>query len=88
MGLSEIFVLSALALALGWFAPRRQFSLLLLASSGAAIFWLQSSTPLRHLNFWLPAVSFGLTAMVWSTTLPSNSGARRRSLPGLGIAAA
>lgn len=41
---------------------------LLLASSVLAIFWLQPSTPVRHLDFWLPTATLGVAALVWAVT--------------------
>ncbi|MCL4504573.1 MAG: hypothetical protein M1434_00615 [Chloroflexi bacterium] len=37
----------------------------MLVGSVLAVYWLQSSTPVRGLDFWLPTASLGLTVIVW-----------------------
>jgi len=58
---------------------RRLRPWLMLSASVAALYWLQSSTPIRHLDFWLPTATLGLTALVWAATLkprPATGGRR------------
>src|SRR5690242_4934054 len=38
----------------------------MLIASIVALYWLQSSTPIRSLDFWLPTASLGLTLIVWA----------------------
>ena len=38
----------------------------MLVTSVVAIYWLQSSTSIRYLDFWLPTASLGLTLIVWA----------------------
>lgn len=48
---------------------RRARPWLMLSASVAALYWLQSSTPIRHLDFWLPTTTLALTGLVWAATL-------------------
>lgn len=41
---------------------------LLLAGSVLAIYWMQPSMPVRHLDFWLPTATLGVTTLVWAAT--------------------
>jgi alginate O-acetyltransferase complex protein AlgI len=88
--LTPLLVLSAASLLIGLLAPKRWRTWLILASSLVAIFWLQPSTPIRYLDFWLPALSVLLTILVWSITQAPQRfkpGFRRAALPvGLAIA--
>jgi alginate O-acetyltransferase complex protein AlgI len=68
MGLTQILVLSLSALLIGWLAPRQWRVWFILVASLLAIYWLQPSTPIRNLDFWLPTVSIGLTVFVWAST--------------------
>ncbi len=45
------------------------------------IYWLQPSTPIRHLDFWLPTVCITLTLITWATTLPNGSSSLKSNLP-------
>ena len=44
----------------------------MLVASLLAIFWLQPSTPIRNLDFWLPTLSILLTIFVWAVTQAPN----------------
>lgn len=68
MGLTQILVLSLSALLIGWLTPRRWRVWLILVASLLTIYWLQPSTPIRNLDFWLPTISLGLTIFVWAST--------------------
>jgi len=83
MALAEVVVLSLAAALLGWFLPRRRLAAVLAPVSLAALFWLQPSSPLRNLDFWLPLASLFLTALTWAVTLAPQSVPRRASIPGL-----
>lgn len=39
--------------------------------SALAVFYLQPSTPIRQLDFWLPLASLALASLVWVATAPS-----------------
>ena len=41
---------------------------MLLAGSVLAIYWMQPSMPVRHLDFWLPTATLGLAVLVWAAT--------------------
>ncbi|MBN1231137.1 MAG: hypothetical protein JXA19_04680 [Anaerolineales bacterium] len=41
---------------------------LLFTTSVLVIFWLQPSSPIRYLDFWLPVLTIGLVVIVWSAT--------------------
>lgn len=72
MKLTQILVLTAFAGLIGTIIPRRWRTGLLLAGSLVAVFWLQPSTPIRNLDFWLPAAAISLTIYVWALTTPSD----------------
>lgn len=46
---------------------------LLFAASALAVFWLQPAALVRGFDFWLPAASLGLAAIVWALTLPAGA---------------
>lgn len=91
MNLPEVVILSLAAALLGWLLPRRRLAGALTLVSLAALFWLQPASPLRNLDFWLPAASLALTALAWIVTLPmqppAERASRRTSLSGLALAA-
>ncbi len=39
---------------------------IMLVASVVAMYWLQSSTPVRNMDFWLPTATLGLTCVVWA----------------------
>ena len=56
-------------------------------SSLLAIYWMQPSTPIRHLDFWLPTVTVGLSVLVWIVTRPEEKSSLRENLSALLIVA-
>ncbi len=59
-----------------------------MVASILAIYWLQPSLPIRHLDFWLPTACLTLTILIWILTRPKNSSNFRTNLKtGLVIAA-
>ncbi len=82
MSLTQIVIFAAGALLFGALAAlaardstgrlsalaRQMRPWLMLSASVAALYWLQSSTPIRHLDFWLPTATLGLTGLVWAAT--------------------
>jgi alginate O-acetyltransferase complex protein AlgI len=68
MNLTQILVFSAFALLTGWLSPPRWHRRILLLGSLMSLFWLQPSTPIRNLDFWLPVASIALTGLVWAVT--------------------
>jgi D-alanyl-lipoteichoic acid acyltransferase DltB (MBOAT superfamily) len=100
MNLTHILVFAAVGLLLGGgfalaimrqgagarLTALRQWAMLLL--SVFALYWLQSSTPIRNLDFWLPSASLGLTVIVWAAINPLRRADLRATLTTLlGIAA-
>ena len=53
-----------------------------------SIYWLQSATPIRHLDFWFPTASLALTLLVWAATLTQAENNSYRSLISITIIAA
>ncbi|MBN1147911.1 MAG: MBOAT family protein [Anaerolineales bacterium] len=82
MTLPHILAFTLIALLAGWLVPRRWRVSFLLVASLAAVYWLQASTPVRHLDFWLPSASLALTVFVWAITHPAGAGERRTIPPG------
>ena len=74
MNLTNIIAFSVLCVVFGGLSLvvgeriRRVKSWVMLAVSVFAVYWLQSSTPVRNLDFWLPTASLGLTLIVWVAT--------------------
>lgn len=83
MGLGEIVALAGVALAFGWFCPGKKLALFLTAAGTLVIYWLQPSTPLRQMDFWLPTAALGLTMLTWTITSRPDAELVRRSIPGL-----
>jgi alginate O-acetyltransferase complex protein AlgI len=73
MDLTVLLVFIPAALLAGVIVPGRWKGTFLLIGSLVAIFWLQSALPLRNLDFWLPALSVGLTVLTWAATRPSQT---------------
>jgi D-alanyl-lipoteichoic acid acyltransferase DltB (MBOAT superfamily) len=64
----SLLILISVSLAIGYFAHGRWRSWTLLVVSILVIYWLQPSTPIRHLDFWLPTSSLILTIFAWILT--------------------
>lgn len=73
MTLQQIFVFAALGLLAGRAYGRLSRPWLLFAASVLAVFWLQPAALVRGFDFWLPAASLGLAALVWALTLPTDA---------------
>jgi alginate O-acetyltransferase complex protein AlgI len=73
MTLTHILVFAVSALLVGWLAPARLRGAFLLSGSLVALYWLQPSTPIRNLDFWLPTASILLTVLVWAWTCAARS---------------
>ena len=59
-----------------------------MVASILAIYWLQPSTPIRHLDFWLPTTCLALTILTWILTRPKDtSDFRANIITGFVIAA-
>lgn len=68
MTLTHILVFTVFATLTSWGIPKRWRSGVLLGGSILAVYWLQPSTPVRNLDFWLPTASIILAALVWVVT--------------------
>ncbi|MEW5870005.1 MAG: MBOAT family O-acyltransferase [Chloroflexota bacterium] len=68
MALPQILVFSIFAWLAGWLVPARWRIWVLCAASLIAIYWLQPSTPIRNLDFWLPTASIFLVTFTWVVT--------------------
>jgi len=66
--LTHILILSITGLIAGWFIPKKWRIGFLLSTSILSIYWLQISSPIRNLDFWLPTTSIILTIFVWNIT--------------------
>ena len=73
MSLLHILIFAAVALVQGVWLKERGRNWLLLIASLLALYWLQPSTPIRNLDFWLPTASLGLAVIVWVATTPRGS---------------
>lgn len=83
MNLAQILVFSAFAVLFGWLAPARWRGRLVLVASLFSIFWLQPSTPIRNLDFWLPFAAITLTVFVWVATRSGLDEDRRTVIVGM-----
>jgi len=88
MSLALILIFSATSIILGLVRHKRWGLWLLMGSSVVAIYWLQSATPIRHLDFWFPTASLALTILVWTATHTQTEDNTRRSLASVTIIAA
>lgn len=77
MTLQQIFVFAALGLLAGRLYSRISRPRLLFAASTLAVFWLQPAALVRGFDFWLPAASLSLAALVWALTLPAGASMSR-----------
>lgn len=68
MTLTHILVFLGSALLFGALMRGRGRGWGLLALTLLAVYWLQPSTPIRYLDFWLPTGSLALTILVWAAT--------------------
>ena len=86
MGLRDILIFAALALAYRLIFRQRGRNWFLLVSSALAIYWLQPLAPIRYMDFWLPTATLGLVVLSWVVTSPPEG--RDWRLPGNWTAAA
>ncbi len=85
MSLIQLVMLSAAALLCGALGRWRTWGLLV--TSLLAVFWLQSATPVRFLDFWMGATSLILTALTWFAIQPDPARRWKLALPGAGATA-
>lgn len=87
MTLAQIAIFSIFSLLVGWLLPYRWRFAAIFGASLIAVYWLQLSSPIRSLDFWLPTLSVGLTLFTWAITAPKDSAYHRHNLPILSFVA-
>lgn len=85
MGLIQVLTFSLVAFLLGQISRQKWFTGAALIASLLSIYWLQPSTPIRNLDFWLPTASVLLSVIVWISTQSAISAERRSALASLAI---
>ncbi len=73
MTLHQILLFAVIGLLAGRTYARISRAWLLFAASALAVFWLQPAALVRGFDFWLPAASLSLAAIVWGLTLPAGA---------------
>lgn len=66
--LAKILIFILISSLIGVFGRRRWRAWAILIVSVMAIFWLQPASAVRHLDFWFPTLSLGLTILSWVIT--------------------
>ena len=87
MGLRDILIFTALALAYRLIFRQRGRGWFLLVSSALAIYWLQPLAPIRYMDFWLPTVTLGLVGLTWVITTPPEGRDWRANWPAAAVLA-
>jgi alginate O-acetyltransferase complex protein AlgI len=87
MGLRDILIFTALALAYRLIFRQRGRNWFLLVSSALAIYWLQPLAPIRYMDFWLPTVTLGLVVLSWLVTAPPEGRGWRANWPAAAVLA-
>ena len=77
MSLIQILIFATAALLYGLLLKGRGRGWFMLVASVLALYWLQPSTPIRNLDFWLPTASLALAVFVWAATSPQDHPATR-----------
>jgi len=80
MTMINLVILIVIALFIGVVASHRSRGWSLLFFSILAVFWLQPSTPIRNLDFWMPLTTLGLTIFSWAATQNREFGSQRTNL--------
>jgi alginate O-acetyltransferase complex protein AlgI len=80
MTLLHIAIFSTFSLLVGWLLPYRWRVVAIFGASLIAVYWLQLSSPIRNLDFWLPTISIGLTFFAWAVTTSKDKTYQRRNL--------
>jgi len=71
MNLRDILFFSIISVAIRFFTSNRWRQHLVLLISILALFWLQPTTPIRYLDFWLPSLTTVITILCWVTVTPT-----------------
>jgi alginate O-acetyltransferase complex protein AlgI len=80
MDLVPIVVFLSISILIGAFARGRWRGWAVLVANVLALFWLQPATTIRHLDFWFPIFSIGLTILVWRLVASGGEKGRREDL--------
>jgi alginate O-acetyltransferase complex protein AlgI len=83
LNLFDVLILILASLLVGLLARGRWRVPLLVLASIFAIYWMQPSTPIRHLDFWFPTATIGLSVLTWAITRQSSAPSLRQSLPSI-----
>jgi D-alanyl-lipoteichoic acid acyltransferase DltB (MBOAT superfamily) len=87
MGLRDILIFTALALAYRLIFRQRGRTWFLMVSSALAIYWLQPLAPIRYMDFWLPTATLGLVVLTWVITTPPEGRSWRANWPAAAVLA-
>jgi len=79
MSLYNILVFIAAAILIRLAVPISGRKWALFVSSILAIYWMQPSTPIRYLDFWLPTATLALAVLSWAITNPQGNGIQKES---------
>ena len=71
MNLTQILLFGLVSILAILISHGRWRGWMLLGGSILAIYWIQPSTPIRHLDFWLPTTTLALSVLVWAATRPA-----------------
>jgi alginate O-acetyltransferase complex protein AlgI len=77
MGLIHILVFLILSIFIGLFTRGKWRSWAILVVSVLSVYWLQPAIAIRHLDFWFPTLSLGLTILAWCVTATGGERAER-----------
>jgi D-alanyl-lipoteichoic acid acyltransferase DltB (MBOAT superfamily) len=77
MDLVHILVFLSASIVIGLLARGKGRNWAIMALSILSIYWLQPATPLRHLDFWFPTASLGLTVLIWHMVATRENGRNR-----------
>jgi len=72
VSLFPLLIAICASILIGSLAQRTWRSWSLMIASILAIYWLQPSTPIRHLDFWLPTACLALSVLSWILTRPKD----------------
>jgi alginate O-acetyltransferase complex protein AlgI len=80
MSLIHILVFLCLSILIGLVARGKWRSWAIMVVSVLGIYWLQPATSIRHLDFWLPTLSLGLTVLAWQLIVSKDTHRDRADL--------
>ena len=85
MRLTQVLILTVVALLLRLFGRGMRRGWLLLAVSALTIYWLQPGMPIRYLDFWLPTATLGLAVLIWVVVSTQEVSRQRENLLAGGV---